>query len=184
MGKPFASYVPSKTYIFIPDRCPLVVGSYGHVTMSAGGGQHAEDQMYIRCSDLPPHKFYLTSAPCPDCAVKLLDEYNLMGYKPTIYIGRPYIGKGKSGHGNKNVNLQCLAMLVQNGFTLQAWSWDNFKQYLTNDNCKDAVNEMFSKWGSLYNERYQDTVNTLTDVNNMAAGGTNFENLCRDALQG
>ena len=179
MGNTFAYYVPPATYTFVPDRCPHNVGSYGRVTMSG----HAEDWLYTRCSDIPLHTFYLTSAPCPDCAVKLLDKYNLMGYKPTIYIGRPYIGKGKSGYGSKNVNLRCLAMLVQNGFKLKAWKWSSFIQYLTNYHCRNAMYEMFSpQWGDLYIRRYWDTVNTLTYVNNMAASGTNFENLCRGIL--
>ena len=183
MGNKTFGYVPSKTYIFVPYGCPLEE-SYGHVYVS-GRGSHAEDQMYNKCG-LPP-KFYLTSAPCPDCAVMLLEKYNLMSYKPTIYIGRPYTGKGKSGGGNKNVNLQCLAMLVQKGFKLKAWDWSYFavKYDFTNDSCSAVVRKMFSpQWGGVYNKRYQGTVNTLAKVSEDAASNTDFENLCRGALQG
>ena len=181
MGNKTFGYVPSKTYIFVPCGCPSS-DSCGHVYVS-GRGKHAEDQMYQKCGLAP--EFYLTSAPCPDCAVMLLEKYSHEEDKPLIRIGRPYNGKGKSGHGNKNVNLQCLAMLVQNGFTVKAWNWSSFIQFLTNDVCKAAVGEMFSpQWGGLYNKRYQDTVTTMAAVNSMAAGGTNFENLCRGALHG
>ena len=66
-GKAWANkYVPSKTYLFAPE-CPEL-STKGHVYVS-GGGNHAEDNMAKHCG--LPTKFYLTSAPCPDCAMKL-----------------------------------------------------------------------------------------------------------------
>ena len=115
-GKAWANkYVPSKTYLFAPE-CPEL-STKGHVYVS-GGGNHAEDNMAKHCG--LPTKFYLTSAPCPDCAMKLYNAYNNKP-KPTIHIALPYRGKGKTGVGNKKLNLECLAMLVDDGFSYHSF---------------------------------------------------------------
>ena len=180
MGKPFTTYVPSKTYIFVPVECPDLK-TYGNVYIS-GNGMHAEDQMYARCG--LPSDFYLTSAPCLDCAIMLKEKYNNQA-KPTINIARPYIGKGKSGNGNKDVNMQCLAMLVQDGFNLVAWNWNGFKAYLTNGECQDTVNQMLtSHWEPIYNQKYLDTINVLTEVINMANNQPKgyYETQCKSTI--
>ena len=183
MGKPFTNYVPSKTYIFVPTKCPKL-DTYGNVYIS-GGGKHAEDQMEANCG--LPNDFYLTSAPCPDCALMLEEKYRDQITKPTISIARPYIGKGKSGSGNKNVNMQCLAMLAQAGFDLVAWNWNNFYAYLTDSECQNAVNLMLTPtWEPTYNQKYLETINTLNEVRNMASNQVAgyYETLCKNALNG
>ena len=168
-------YVPSKTYIFAP-HCPMLSTS-GHVYVS-GSGNHAEDNMVSKCG--LPNEFYLTSAPCPDCAMKLFGKYHNI-QKPTINIARPYIGPGKSKIGSKNVNKLCLAMLVQAGFQLIPWNWGTFGNYITNNECRDAIAGMTSQITS-FNKRFQETREALDDVTNMARSGINYYNECNQAL--
>lgn len=179
MGKKWG-YVPSKTYIFAP-QCPKL-NTRGHVYIS-GHGKHAEDNMIAKCG--LPNKFYLTSAPCPDCAMMLFDTYHNT-QKPTINIARPHIGQGKSKKGNKNVNKLCLAMLVQAGFQLVPWDWDVFGSYITDSKCKSAINGMNScqEWITLFNTRSQETTDALDEVNDMARNGKKnyYYNKCKCAL--
>ena len=93
------------TYLFAP-QCPNL-RTQGHVFVS-GGGKHVEDNMAAQCG--LPTEFYLTSAPCPDCAMMLYNKYKAKDYKPVIHIARPYQGKEKPG--SKKANLHCLAMLI------------------------------------------------------------------------
>ena len=94
----------------------------GHIYNSRseiGHVNHAEDNMAAHCGLLI--EFYLTSAPCPDCVMMLYNAYT-DSPKPTIHIAHPYRGKGKTGsEGNKEVNLHCLAMLMNAGFTIVPW---------------------------------------------------------------
>ena len=178
MGKPFTDYVPPKTYIFVP-TCPLLK-KRGNVYVS-GSGEHAEDWMENTCG--LPKIFYLTSAPCPDCAVMLADAYKRG--KPTIYIARPYTGKGKTGKGSKDVNMQCLAMLVQAGFKLLPWNWKSFSKYVTSNQCKNDINEMFNRnWSATYSARIKGTRNALNAAKKMAKSKTNYSTKCRNALKG
>ena len=177
MGKPFTNYVPPKTYIFVPTKCPRLK-TCGNVYVS-GGGEHAEDWMENVCG--LPTTFYLTSAPCPDCAVMLADMYSRR--KPTIYIARIYTGKGKTGKGSKDVNMQCLAMLVQAGFKLLPWNWRSFSKYITNNQCKKDINTMFNRnWLTTYSTRFAETRNALNAVKKMAKRKTNYSTKCRKAL--
>ena len=184
MGKPFANYVPPKTYIFVPVKCPkLNLKSYGNVYIS-GNGMHAEDQMKASCGF--PNDFYLTSAPCPDCAIMLKENYNNQA-KPTINIARPYIGKGKSGNGNKDVNMQCLAMLVQEGFNLVPWNWNRFKAYLTNSQCQNALNQMLTpQYAPTFDQKYLDTTNALNEAQIMAKSRPKgyYEHQCYSVVNG
>ena len=121
-----AGYVPPKTFIFVPGQCPKT-RSKGHVYIS-GGGKHAEDRMVGECGLV--NEFYLTSSPCPDCAMELYRVYHSHA-KPTINIARYYQGKGKTKKGSKDGNKLCLAMLVQAGFRLETWDWKDLSQLLT-----------------------------------------------------
>ena len=185
MGKPFTNYVPPKTYIFVPTTCPMLK-TYGNVFVS-GSDKHAEDWMMEKCGR--PTSFYLTSAPCPDCAMMLRNKYKDEEESPTIYIARPYIGKGKTGKGSKDVNMQCLAMLVQAGFKLLPWNWRKFPQYINNNECKKAIERMYAgtiKSMSTYNERFEETKSALKEVKEMANSMTdiNYTTNCRNALKG
>ena len=93
-------------FIFAP-KC----GAQRGRLFSSGGGSHAEDRLLEACADNVVH-FYLSSAPCPDCAMTFTNTYANSQQKPIIYIAQPYQGKGKSGLGNKAMNMMCLAMLV------------------------------------------------------------------------
>ena len=178
MMKTFLGVRWGTTYIFAP-QCPNL-DTQGHVYVS-GGGNHAEDNMVAQCG--LPTEFYLTSAPCPDCAMMLYNEYKSKNYKPLIHIARPYQGKGKEGSkGNKKVNLHCLAMLIEAGFTLVPWSWVNFEHnYITNDDCKEAINEMTSDSDS-YNMRYNKAMTAIQQAMDMMTGnhGHNYK-ICKDA---
>ncbi len=156
-------FIPPRTYLFAPE-CPNL-STKGHVYMSQkrnGIVMHAEDYMVENCG--LPDKFYLTSAPCPDCAIKLYSMYGKKNYKPTIYIGRPYQGKGKPGsQGNKRVNEDCLTMLEYAGFKIIPWDWHDFANtYITNNECKDALHEMTGD--NKYEKRYAETRKVLTRI--------------------
>ena len=173
--KPEDKYIPSRTYLFAP-QCPKL-NTKGHVYVS-GSGNHAEDNMAAQCG--LPTEFYLTSAPCPDCAMMLYNAYNNKP-KPTIHIARPYRGKGKTGNGNTKVNLECLAMLVDDGFTIVPWDWCDFaKTYITNDECKDAVSKMTG--AALYDGRYDETRKVVSFVYKNMAGLKNYHQICSNAL--
>ena len=149
-GRKWANqYVKPETYIFAP-QCPNL-NTRGHVYVS-GGGNHAEDNMAAQCG--LPTEFYLTSAPCPDCAMMLYNAYNNKP-KPTIHIACRYQGKEKPGsEGNLNKNLHCLAMLMDAGFTIIPWDWSTFEdKYINNCDCKASIKEMISH-SDLYNKRY------------------------------
>ena len=99
----------------------------------------SQDQMVSKCG--LPIEFYLTSAPCPNCAKMLMVQY-AKKKKPVIHIARPYIGKGKTGKGNKKVNMECQAMLVQDGFRLIPWDFGGdgqFYGYINEHKCKTAI---------------------------------------------
>ena len=170
------------TYIFAP-QCPNL-HTQGHIFVS-GGGNHAEDNMVAQCG--LPTEFYLTSAPSPDRAMMLYDAYKTKYYKPLIHIARPYPGRGlKEGSQasiNKKVNLHCLAMLIEAGFTIVPWSWVNFERnYITNDDCKEAISKMTSDldW---YNMGYSKTMAALRRVVDMMMGNHDHNNykICSDA---
>ena len=175
--KPEKVFIPSRTYLFAP-QCPNL-HTRGHVYVS-GNGNHAEDYMAAQCG--LPTEFYLTSAPCPDCAMMLYNAYKNKP-KPTIHIARPYRGKGKSGNGNKKLNLECLAMLVDAGFTIIPWDWGDFAQkYITNDDCKPAINEMTGD--DKYDKRYDETRKAVNFVNYITMfGSKNFHKICSNALK-
>ena len=178
MGKGWG-YVPSKTYIFVP-HCPML-STRGHVYVSGPKSYHAEDNMIAEC-DLP-HLFYLTSAPCPDCAMKLYKEYQNHTMKPTIFIARPYQGRGKKGStGNRKVNLHCLAMLMGDGFQIIPWDWYAFKDvYITNGKCKKLINKMIND-KEKYIERYEGTIKHLKKTNDMIKKDDNL-NICNTAAK-
>ena len=169
--------VPSKTFIFVP-KCPKLNRNLGRVYVSGPKPYHAEDHMIEKCG-LPYH-FYLTSAPCPDCAMKLYKEYQNKK-KPTIVIAGPYQGRGKEGStGNKKVNLHCLAMLMKAGFRIIPWNWYDFKyHYITNGECKEAINEMTNDI-KMYTKRYKRTEEHLRKANDMIKKDDNF-NICNTA---
>ena len=162
-------------YIFVP-YCPTTYDS-GHVYISNSLG-HAEDNMVTKCG-LTETEFYLTSSPCPDCAMMLKQAFGAQLVKPTIYIARPYQGKGKCGNGNKKVNTACLAMLAKAGFTLRPWDWPRFSEYLNVADCKNTITvnkEALEARDAL-------VVKYLNDVNNMLNDETqDFENVCRSAV--
>ena len=166
-----------RTYIFAP-QCPNLY-TQGHVFVSYGGN-HAEDIMVAQCG--LPTEFYLTGAPCPDCAMMLYNEYNNKP-KPTIHIALPYRGKGKTGSGNKNLILECLAMLVDAGFTIVPWDWRDFaKRYITNGECRAAVNEMIHHEKALYDIRYDEIEKDVNTINHEMHGANNYQ-ICSDALK-
>ena len=174
--KPKNVYIPSRTYLFAP-QCPKL-GTKGHIYVN-GNGNHAEDNMAAQCG--LSNEFYLTSAPCPDCAMMLYNAYKNKP-KPTIHIARPYRGKGKSGNGNKKLNLECLAMLVDAGFTIIPWDWSDFaQQYITNESCSAAINEMTGV--DKYDKRYDETRKVVNFVNNKMAGVKNYHEICSNALK-
>ena len=171
------------TYIFAP-QCPNL-STQGHVYVS-GGGNHAEDNMAAQCG--LPNEFYLTSAPCPDCAMMLYNMYKKKNYKPLIHIARPYQGKGKDGsEGNKVVNLHCLAMLMEAGFEIVPWNWANFEHnYITSDDCKKAINNMIfgDKYKDLCNTRFNKAVEAIQKAINMMTGNNNQNYLtCNNAAK-
>ena len=174
--KPEDKYIPSRTYLFAPE-CPKL-SEKGNVYVS-GDGNHAEDNMVAQCG--LPTKFYLTSAPCPDCAMKLYNMYD-NNPKPSIHIALPYRGKGKTGRGNKILNLQCLTMLVDAGFTIVPWNWGNFKKYITNDECKDAIDEMTGATKK-YDGRYNKTKNIVEFIYDEMAGLKDYHQICSNALK-
>lgn len=163
LGSASGKYVPSKTYIFVKS-CPHSIAK-GHVFIS-GNGEHAEEHMLSRCG--LPSSFFLTSAPCPDCAMLLFKAYEKEKTKPTIYIGRPYRGGGKSGKGNLENNMECQAMLVQAGFRLKPWDWDDIDDLLDDNECHKAIWKLQNKYGSVYDEKVKDTENALNKVIGMA----------------
>ena len=161
-------------YIFAPE-CHSQDGRL----FTSGSGAHAEDNLVNTCG--PVSHFYLSSAPCPDCAMMLMNKYAHSHQKPTIYIARPYQGKGKSGVGNKAVNTMCLAMLVQAGFTVQPWNWSTFSHYLTDDECKNVINDNHSGLQERDHAMSQ-YLNAVAQA--VLAGGYNFSHLCQNALNG
>ena len=180
-------YTPSVTLIFAPECSELKKEkkSYKGLVYESGKGQHAEDNMIKDCGR--PDKFYLTSSPCPDCAMKLMTEYSRSRDKPTIYVGHPYIGGGKSkiGPGSKNANKVCLAMLVQKGFKLLPWNWIEFRSYVDNDMCEAVINELYkSPIADEFNKQLKGTTESLVDVTKMVNANPryNFEADCRKAL--
>ena len=176
MMKTFLGVRWGATYIFAP-QCPNL-GTLGHVYAS-GGGNHAEDNMAAQCG--LPNEFYLTSAPCPDCAMMLYNAYKVKNYWPLIHIARPYQGKGKEGsEGNKKVNLHCLAMLMNAGFMIVPWDWITFENdYITNDDCKNAIKEMVSDSHS-YSERYSKALKAIHDAKKMTG---NHHEICSNAAK-
>ena len=167
-----ASY--GSVYIFAP-KCHPQDGRF----FTSGSGAHAEDNLVKTCG--PVSHFYLSSAPCPDCAMMLLNKYAHSQHKPTIYIARPYQGKGKSGVGNKAVNTMCLAMLVHAGFTVHPWNWSTFSNYLTDDQCKNVINHNHSG----LQQRDHAMSQYLTEVAHAVhAGGQDFGHACQTALNG
>ena len=160
-------------------QCPKL-STKGHIYVS-GDGYHAEDYMAAQCG--LSTEFYLTSAPCPDCAMMLYNRYKTKDDKPTIHIARPYRGKGKTGVGNTKVNRECLAMLVQAGFTIIPWDWRHFaKTYITNDKCKAALNEMIGHEDDKYDKRYKQTKKVVDIVNN-GMRRPNYHQICSNALK-
>ena len=174
-GKAWSNvFIPPVTYIFAPE-CPKL-STKGHVYVS-GGGNHAEDNMAAHCG--LPTEFYLTSAPCPDCAMMLYNAYNNKP-KPTIHIACRYQGKGKEGsEGNLNVNLHCLAMLMNAGFTLTPWNWSTFKDnYINNNDCKNSLKDMIDDMK--YQDRYEKIDAAIKKANVMS--GDHFQ-ICSNAAK-
>lgn len=180
-------YIPSVTLIFAPE-CPklrMERKPYKGLVYESGKPQHAEDNMIKDCG--LPDKFYLTSSPCPDCAMELMIIYSRSYDKPTIYVGHPYIGGGKSklGPGRKNVNKVCLAMLVQKGFKLLPWDWIEFRSYVDNDMCEAVINELYvPPIADEFNKQLEGTTEFLAEVKEMVNTNprNNFETDCRRAL--
>ena len=176
MMKTFLGVRWGATYIFAP-QCPNL-HTQGHVFVS-GNGKHVEDNMAAQCG--LPTEFYLTSAPCPDCAMMLYNRYKANDYKPLIHIAQPFQGKGKPG--SKRVNLHCLAMLMGAGFTIVPWSWINFEHdYITDANCTETINEMTNDSDSLYNMRYSMAMTTIQRAMDVMAWGHDHNyRICKDA---
>ena len=133
MGSASGKYVPSKTYIFVKS-CPHSIVK-GHVFIS-GNGEHAEEHMLSRCG--LPSSFFLTSAPCPDCAMLLFKAYEKEKTKPPIWI------------------------------RLKPWDWDDIDDLLDDNECHKAIWKLQNKYGSVYDEKVEDTENALNKVIGMA----------------
>lgn len=171
-------------FIFVPSKCALTIateGYNGHVYVSGGGHNHAEDYMIANCVNLPD-EFYLTSAPYPDCAMKLYKKYMAQKKTPTIHIALPYQGKGKKGsEGNKKTNLHCLAMLMDAGFNIVPWNWETFNTiYITNDECKQAINEMTGD-NVKYKKRYDKTKKARNIAADDMVGHPDNHAICKKA---
>lgn len=163
------------TYLFAP-QCPNL-RTQGHIFVS-GDGKHVEDNMAAQCG--LPTEFYLTSAPCPDCAMMLYNMYNSHSTKPTIHIALRYQGKGKQGsEGNLNVNLHCLSMLMDAGFTLTPWNWSAFKDnYIDNNDCKISLKDMIDDMK--YQGRYDKIDKAINDAKMMSG---DHSQICSNAAK-
>ena len=126
-------------FIFAP-KCGAQRGRF----FSSGNGLHTEEKLLNACAGNVVH-FFLSSAPCPTCAMKLMGAYGSSQQKPIIYIARPYQGNGVSGKGGIIVNTMCLAMLSRAGFKIRPWDWELFHNYLTDDQCKNAIINNYSQ---------------------------------------
>jgi hypothetical protein len=72
-------------------------------------------------------------------------------------------------------------MLVDAGFTIIPWDWRDFaKTYITNDECKAAVNEMTG--AALYNGRYDETRKDVNFVYKYMVGLKDYHQICSNAL--
>ena len=70
-------------------------------------------------------------------------------------------------------------MLVNDGFIIVPWDWRDFAEsYITNDTCKDAINEMTGD--DKYDKRYDKTKEAVKIVNQMPSA--NYE-ICSKALE-
>ena len=162
-------------FIFVPSKCGNLRGRL----FRSGNGHHAEDRMLNTCANQVV-QFYLSSAPCPTCAMKLMYTYANLHQKPTIYIARPYEGEGKSGKGGIIANTMCLAMLVRAGFNIHPWNWEQFDNYyLQNDECKKVIS------GETF-EYLQERAGIMTEYlfvvqNMMKSCNTDFIKECKQA---
>ena len=65
-------------------------------------------------------------SPCPTCALALLSHYHKSeDEKPTIHVAGVYTESSSLTHVVES--LECLGKLVHQGFSIEAWNFDEFK---------------------------------------------------------
>ena len=161
-------------YIFVPGVCPNT-NDRGRLYKSTDKKLHAEDNMVRDCG--LTNEFYLTSSPCPHCAMMLIQKYRHQFSKPTIYIARLYFGKGKGNTKCVSRNRACLAMLVKAGFTLLPWDWANFSKYLNDAKCIKSITDNKDALAKRYNKMVEE----LKNIKKLKGNLQDFTNVCNQA---
>ena len=129
---------------------------------------HAEDRLFDSetIKAIAKNGIWLNNSPCPRCARKIMNQYHDYPNpedKPTIYIQSVYVGNG--GLDSTLNSLMCLAKMLNEGFDIQPWDWNAFKDELGNQKCIDAIDTALVNQAFLdKRNKTEKAINYLKDV--------------------
>lgn len=147
---------------------PYVLTSNGRVFKQAT--TEVEHTMYdrVRTNLLSDYSFYyvtsvwISKTPCPSCVDELETTFQHASTKPTVYVETLNFNE-TNVENNLMEHLGCLAELIEKGFTISAWDWNEFKNTfsITNTDCVSAISTTTS------NTLYTKKKDYLTEFVNM-----------------
>lgn len=83
-----------------------------------------------------PDTLWMSRSPCPGCAKRIMADYNKHSIKPTIHVASFFTGNNLE---QTVESLKCLAKLKFLNYTVLPWDWNEFRDNLHNEDCKNAI---------------------------------------------
>ena len=83
-----------------------------------------------------PDKLWMSKSPCPACAKRIISDYHKEEVKPTVYVASLFTG---NNFIESLESLKCLVKLMYLNYTVLPWDWNEFREHLHNEDCRNAI---------------------------------------------
>ena len=142
------------------------------VTADGGKTMHIDDTkplnafgaaVYSAASAGVVNNIWANYSPCPECVQALLLLLGKDTNKPTIHIGRIYIG---DTFADMIESLQCLAKLKHEGFDIVPWDFSALRDTLTANDCKAVISERLGD--DSFNTEYMKLVSYVNFIHQLS----------------
>ena len=174
-----------RTYLYVPAKQTGKLAREVFIRSNGdkSGVNHAEDFMYKTLYPNLPQEFWLTNSPCPQCARNFMERYAKSKLKPTIRIVHFY-SRPPSGPQQQEEAIECLAKMMNDGFTFLLWDWTKFsKDFLATKECKKVVSDATQAFGNQLKQEVTATIAALLKASNYAdeieSGEIDAKELCQ-----